>query len=41
MGVVVIVAVTGLPPVFTAVKEGILPVPLAAKPMPGVLLTQL
>src|ERR1700733_3722218 len=35
------VAVTGLPPVFTALKAAILPVPLAAKPMDGVLLVQL
>jgi hypothetical protein len=40
-GVAVIVAATGLLPVFTAVKEAILPVPFAAKPIPGVLLTQL
>lgn len=39
--VVVIVAVTGLVPVFIALNEAILPVPLAAKPMPGALFTQL
>jgi len=38
--VAVIVAVTGLVPVFTAVNEAILPLPLAAKPMPGVSLVQ-
>ena len=32
-GVTVIVAVTGAVPVFVAVKEGILPVPLAPRPM--------
>jgi phosphoribosylcarboxyaminoimidazole (NCAIR) mutase len=40
-GVAVIVAVTGLLPVFTAVNEAMLPVPLAGKPIEGVLLTQL
>ena len=40
-GVTVIVATTGAVPVFTAVKDAILPVPLAAKPMEGVLLVQL
>jgi hypothetical protein len=32
-GVTVMVAVNGLLPVFVAVKAGILPVPLAAKPI--------
>ena len=41
VGVTVIVAVTGVVPLFTAVKEGILPVPLAARPIAGVLLVQL
>ena len=40
-GVTVIVAVIGLLVLFIALNEGILPVPLAAKPMPGVSLTQL
>jgi len=40
-GVTVIVAVITLVPVFTVVKGAILPIPLAGKPMPGVLLTQL
>jgi len=40
VGVAVIVAVTGLVPVFTAVNEAILPLPLAANPMPGVSLVQ-
>jgi len=40
-GVAVIVAVTGLAPVFIAVKAAILPVPLAARPIPGVSLVQL
>ena len=35
------VATTGDVPLFTATKEGILPVPLAARPMPGVVLVQL
>ena len=37
-GVTVISAVTGDKPVFTAMKLGILPVPLAASPMDGALL---
>lgn len=37
-GVTVMIAVTGAKPVFTAVKLGILPVPLAANPMDGALL---
>ena len=41
VGVTVIVAVTGAVVVFTAVKEGILPVPLAARPIEVVLLVQL
>lgn len=40
-GVTVMVAVTGALPVFTAVNEGILPEPLAASPMLGVLFVQL
>ena len=40
-GVTVIVAVTALVVLFTAVNDGIFPVPLAAKPMDVVLLTQL
>jgi hypothetical protein len=39
-GVAVIVAITGLSPLFIAVNEGILPVPPAASPIPGALLTQ-
>ena len=39
-GVTVMIAVTGDKPVFTAVKLCILPVPLAARPMDGSLLTQ-
>ena len=39
--VAVMVAITGLVPVFTGVKEAILPVPLSGKPIPGVSLTQL
>jgi hypothetical protein len=35
-GITVIVAVTGLDPVLIAVKAGILPVPLAGRPIPGV-----
>jgi len=38
--VALIVATIGLVPVFTAVNEAILPVPLAASPMPGVSLVQ-
>ena len=37
-GVTVINAITGDKPVFTAMKLGILPVPLAANPMDGALL---
>ena len=37
-GVTVIVAITGTVPVLVAVKEAILPVPLAASPMEVVLL---
>lgn len=40
-GVTVIVAVTGALVVLVAVKLGMLPEPLAAKPMLGVLLVQL
>src|SRR2546426_927353 len=35
-GVTVILAVTGAVPLLTAVKGGILPLPLAGRPMPGV-----
>jgi hypothetical protein len=38
-GVTVIVATTFVIPAFVAVKEGMLPVPLPARPMDGVLLT--
>jgi hypothetical protein len=41
LGVTVIVATTGVVPVFTAVNEAISPVPLAARPIDGVLLVQL
>ena len=41
VGVTVIVAVTGARPVLLAVKDNILPVPLAARPIDGVLLIQL
>ena len=41
MGVAVIVAITGLLSVFTLINEAILPMPLAAKPVLGALLTQL
>ena len=41
VGVTVIVAVTGVVPVFTPTKEAMLPVPLAASPIEGVLLVQL
>jgi hypothetical protein len=41
VGVTVIVAVTGAAVLFTAVKLGILPCPLATRPIPGVLLVQL
>lgn len=40
-GVTVMVATTGAVPVFTALNEAILPVPLAAKPTDGVLFVQL
>ena len=40
-GVTVIIAVIGLPLVFFAVKELMFPVPLAGKPIAGVLLVQL
>ncbi len=40
-GVTVMVAVTGVVPLFCAVNEGILPLPAAAKPMDGVLFVQL
>lgn len=38
--VIEMVAVTGTVPVLVAVNAGILPVPLAANPMPGLLLAQ-
>ena len=41
VGVTMIVATTGVFPLFTAVKEAILPVPLAARPIEVLLLTQL
>ena len=41
IGVTVIVATTGILDVLVAVKEGILPVPLAAKPIEVSLLVQL
>ena len=41
IGVTVILAVTALAPTLTAVNAAILPVPLAAKPMLGVLFVQL
>ena len=41
VGVTTIMAVTGALPVFTAVNEAILPVPLAARPIDGVLFVQL
>jgi hypothetical protein len=40
-GVTVIVAVTGAAVALVATKLGMLPVPLAARPIDGVLLTQL
>lgn len=39
VGVTVIVATTGLVPLLVAVKEEIFPLPLAPKPMDGVLFT--
>jgi hypothetical protein len=39
VGVIVIVAITFVVPAFVAVKDGMFPVPLAASPMDGVLLT--
>ncbi len=41
VGVTVIVATTAVVPVFVAVKEAMLPVPLAAKPIEGLLFVQL
>ena len=41
VGVTVIVATIGAPPLLIAVKEAISPEPLAARPMDGVLLVQL
>ena len=41
VGVTVIVAVTGVLPVLTAVKLAIFPVPLAANPMDDAVLVQL
>ena len=40
-GVTVIVAVSGVVPLLTVVKPAILPVPLAARPIDGLLLVQL
>lgn len=40
VGVTVMVAITGDVPVFEAVKDGMDPVPLPAKPIDGVLLVQ-
>ena len=40
-GVTVIVAVTGAVPLFVALNDAILPLPLAARPMEGVLFVQL
>ena len=40
-GVTVIVAVTGVVPVFTAVKLAMSPVPVAPRPIEGVLFVQL
>jgi hypothetical protein len=40
VGVMVIVAVTGDVPAFTAANDGMFPEPLAASPTPGVLFTQ-
>jgi hypothetical protein len=39
VGVIVIVAITIVVPALVAVKDGIFPVPLAASPMDGVVLT--
>ena len=39
-GVMVMVAITGTVPALVAVKEGMLPEPLAARPIDGVLLAQ-
>ena len=41
VGVTVMVAVTGVLLALVATKEAILPAPVAAKPIDGVLLTQL
>ena len=41
VGVTVIVAVVALVSVLLVVNDGIFPVPLAAKPMDGLLFTQL
>ena len=41
LGVTVMVAIKSLLPVLVAVKEGILPAPLAGRPIPGVVFTQL
>lgn len=41
VGVTVMVAVTGALVALVAIKEAILPEPVAARPMDGVLLTQL
>ena len=39
LGVIVTVAITVVEPLLVAVKEGMFPVPLAASPMEGMLLT--
>ena len=41
VGVTVITAITGVLPVFTAVKLAILPLPVAANPIDGCVLVQL
>ncbi len=41
VGVTVIIATTAVVPVFVAVNEAISPIPLAAKPIEGLLLVQL
>jgi hypothetical protein len=40
LGVIVIVALTGIVPAFTAENAGISPVPLLVSPMAGLLLVQ-
>jgi hypothetical protein len=41
LGVTVMVPVTGVVPVLVAINDPMLPVPLAARPIDGVLFTQL